>query len=76
MKITYRFYIASITIGTLSGLVCVAFRYIIYYIDNLRINFFRKDNLSDLQRIITQELCLRDIFFIFIKYVALMKISM
>ncbi len=75
MRITYRFYLTSIIIGTISGLVCVAFRYIIYYIDNLRISLFRKDNLSDFQRIINHELNLHDTLFIFAKYLALFLLT-
>ena len=48
MRISYRFYIASILVGLISGIVCVAFRFLINEANILRTNIFKKANFSHL----------------------------
>lgn len=71
MRITYRFYLASIFIGIIGGFICVAFRYLIYWIDNLRISIFRINDFSDFQRIAANSITFHEIFFIILKYLIL-----
>lgn len=75
MRITYRFYLASILIGTIGGFVCVIFRYLIFHADNLRMALFKSDNISDFQRIINNGLNFHEILFIITKYLFLFIIT-
>ena len=71
MRLSYKFYIASILVGVISGAVCVAFRYLIYFINNVRIILFRKDNTTDFQKVTEGNFSFDDLFFLIIKYIIL-----
>lgn len=60
MRISYRFYIACIFIGTITGFVCVSFRYLINKANLLRINTFTDDhlNISDILYLVSKYLIL------------------
>lgn len=75
MRITYRFYLASILIGIIGGFVCVLFRYIIFHADNLRMILFNNNNISDFQRIINNGISFHTIVFIITKYLFLFIIT-
>ncbi len=76
MRVTYRFYLASIFIGIIGGFVCATFRYLIYWADNIRISLFKTDNFSDFQRSINYGLTLHDILFLIIKYLILFLLTL
>lgn len=75
MRITYRFYIASIFIGIIGGFVCVAFRYLIYWADNIRISLFKTDNFSDFERSLNHGITSDEILFLIIKYLILFLLT-
>ncbi|MBR5781476.1 MAG: chloride channel protein [Bacteroidales bacterium] len=75
MRITYKFYLASIFIGIIGGFVCVAFRYLIYQSDNLRTSLFRTNGFSDFQRIINNGITMHETFIVLGKYIALLLIT-
>ncbi len=75
MRITYRFYFASILIGIICGFVCVAFRYLISHADNLRIILFKINGSSDFQRIISNGISFHEIFYIICKYLILFTLT-
>ena len=71
MRLSTRFYMANIFIGTISGLICVAFRYLIYYVNNIRLILFNVDNISDFQKILAREKSFGNISSIILKYLIL-----
>ena len=75
MRVTYKFYLASILIGIVGGFTCVAFRYLIHWADNLRIELFRTNGFSDFQRILNHSLSYNEIFFIILKYLILFLLT-
>ena len=75
MRITYRFYIASIFIGIIGGFVCVAFRYLIYWADNIRISLFKTDNFSDFKRSLNHGITSDEILFLIMKYLILFLLT-
>lgn len=75
MRVTYRFYLASIFIGIIGGFLCVAFRYLIYWIDNIRVSLFKINGLSDFKRLLSHEFTAQDILFVFLKYLILFLIT-
>ena len=75
MRVTYRFYIASIFIGIIGGFVCVAFRYLIYWADNIRISLFKTDNFSDFERSLNHGITSDEILFLIIKYLILFLLT-
>ena len=75
MRITYRFYIASIIIGLISGAVCTAFHFLINKVNVLRINIFRKDDITDFQRITSGGADSKEIFFIISSYLILFIVT-
>ena len=75
MRVTYRFYIASIFIGLIGGFVCVAFRYLIYWADNIRISLFKTDNFSDFERSLNHGITSDEILFLIIKYLILFLLT-
>lgn len=70
MRLSYRFYLASIFIGIISGIICVTFRYLIYFVNNIRSSFFRNNDISDFQKIKGQ-FRTDDIFYLCLKYLIL-----
>lgn len=72
MRLSYRFYLASCLIGIISGLICTAFRYLIYFINDARTTIFRKNGTTDFQRIIKNDFDFHIIFHVIIKYVILL----
>ena len=75
MRVTYRFYIASIFIGIIGGFVCVAFRYLIYWADNIRISLFKTDNFSDFERSLNHGITSDEILFLIMKYLILFLLT-
>ena len=75
MRVTYRFYIASIFIGIIGGFVCVAFRYLIYWADNIRISLFKTDNFSDFKRSLNHGITSDEILFLIMKYLILFLLT-
>ena len=75
MRVTFRFYLASIFIGIIGGSLCVAFRYLIYWIDNIRVSLFKINGLSDFKRLLSHEFTAQDILFIILKYLILFLIT-
>lgn len=75
MRVTYRFYLASIFIGIISGFVCVTFRYLIYWADNIRISLFKTNNFSDFQRILNHGSTFHETLFLIIKYLILFLLT-
>lgn len=71
MRLSYRFYLASILIGSISGIICVSFRYLIYHINNIRLTFFNIDDISDFHKIKEEGLGFNDILYIIPKYLIL-----
>lgn len=75
MRITYRFYFASIFIGIIAGFLCVAFRYLIHWADNIRISLFRINGLSDFKRILHHDFTIQDTLFAILKYIILFLLT-
>jgi H+/Cl- antiporter ClcA len=75
MRVTYKFYLASIFIGIASGFTCVAFRSLIHWADNLRIQLFRINDFSDFQRMLNHNLSSQEIFLIILKYLILFLLT-
>lgn len=75
MRVSYRFLIANILVGIISGIICVAFRYFISLIDNIRFILFRINDLSDFQKITTTHQTVSDILLLLSKYFLLFIIT-
>lgn len=75
MRLSYRFYFASVFIGIMSGAVCVAFRYLIYFINNFRIYFFRNDNSTDFQKITENNYNIEEYLLFILKYLILFALT-
>lgn len=71
MRLSVRFYIANIFIGTISGFICVAFRYLIYWVNNIRLIIFNTDNISDFQIVLEKGRSYDNISSIILKYLVL-----
>lgn len=71
MRISYRFYIASILIGLISGIICVVFRFCINKVNEIRVSIFRDGDISDFQRVINSASNVKDIIFIVLTYLLL-----
>lgn len=76
MRLSYRFYIASILTGITSGAVCVAFRYMIQYANDTRIAFFREDGMSDFQRITSEGIEAGVTLSVLLKYIILFALTL
>lgn len=70
MRLSYKFLLANILIGAIGGAICIVFRYLIYFVNNIRLNIFQRDNLTDFQRIISNNITFSDIGIIILKYFA------
>ena len=68
MKLSYRFFLANILIGIVSGTICVAFRYLISFINSTRLNLFNRDNISDFKKITDNGFYLEDVLLLTLKY--------
>lgn len=75
MRISYRFYLASIVIGIISGSVCVAFRYLIYTINDFRYSLFRKEKFADFERLFHNDIGIDGIIFLIVKYLILFALT-
>ncbi len=71
MRITYKFYLTSVLIGIISGIVCTAFRYLIDIIHIVRFDIFKKNNISDFERLLENDIRSDMIIDMIIKYLIL-----
>ena len=75
MRISSRFYIASILIGLISGVVCVAFRFLANKVNVLRISTFMDGDITDFQKIIDNGSDAKEVFVIILSYLILFIIT-
>lgn len=70
MRLSFKFYLASIVIGIIGGAICVAFRYLILLLHDIRLGLFKLGNHSDFQRI-SNAITTDSPFYLLLKYLIL-----